>query len=464
MDIIQRIAILLLLAIPALMPNTAKADYPSTPIWKTDTGTVFYGSTAHEALDKYVTRFSTCSGNTQYISGVIQKLETTYRVNWLLCSNNSQYNTAYIDASKLDDCGAGRYESPYNGTCTGSPPPPTCTPPLVLNTVKNTCEDPCSSKTGQPESYFSNTPGAGDSCVGGCTVQMDSGDCGKNTAGQTGCFYEGSYTGSSCSGTESGTGSTPQPQGDSPEYDCIKQGKQWGTVNGTVVCVGAGTPGASPTTSYSPGTSSSSTTTSSNSSGSTTSSTQSTGSSSSTFNSDGTVTTTKTGSTTGSDGTQSTTQTSTTQPVADFCRDNPNVEQCKAADKGTFSGSCADGVAQVQCEGDAIACAIARQSAEANCKFFKDDADLTNKYNEAKNDNGSNSPAHSSKVQTVNVPTSLDASSPYAGQCNQDVTISVAGSTVTIPFSAWCDVLNALGYLFLACAYISAAIILGSAV
>lgn len=456
MDFIQRIALLFLFSIPAFLPNTAHADYSATIIfWK-----LF---PAHEQTSKFSTSQLACSHDIS----LHPASDAPYTL-----QNNGDGNCVFTDKygqsrnhtpAKYKTCNGVDYAwaaAPGNGLCAGTYTP-SCTAPLVLDTATNTCVDPCAPKANQPESYFSNTAGGGDSCVGGCVVRMDSGDCGSNTAGQTGCFYDGHYTGTSCTGSESGQSSTEEEAPNSPEYDCVKQGKSWGTVNGTVVCVAAGTSGSSPTTNYAPSTSTSSSNSTTSNGSTTTTSSDSSGTKQTTFNDDGTVTTTESTNTTNSDGTQSTNQTEHTEPVADFCRDNPNVQQCKAADKGSFGGSCDAGFT---CDGDAAQCAIAREIHTRNCEIFKEDADMTNKFNEAKNDNGSTNPAATANIQTVNIPTTLDATSPYAGQCNQDVTVSIAGSSVTIPFSAWCDVLNALGYLFLACAYISAAIILGGAV
>lgn len=476
MDFIQRLALILLLSIAVFLPNTAFATstYPAFfTVW---------------TPNSYVDPQAGCNALYTQNGGTLESINSyTYKC------HNAGYYASYTNMLATYKCHSGDAITGPNvpsganysygpATCTTArtciapqvigtsgvcenPPTPQCTAPLVLDAATNTCKDPCEPKANQPQSYFSNTAGGGDSCVGGCVVRMDSGDCGTNAAGATGCYYDGHYTGSSCTGSETGQSSTEEDAPDIPEYDCIKQGKSWGNVNGTIVCVAAGTSGSSPTTSYSPNSSNSTSSSNTSSTGSTTtSSSDSTGSKVVSFNGDGTATTTETTTTTNSDGTQSTTQTEKTEPVADFCKDNPTNQQCKVADKGSFSGSCVDGVSTVQCDGDAAQCAMAKASAELNCALSKDDPTLTNKFNEAKNDNGSNNPAATANIQTISLPTALDASSPYAGQCNQDVTISLAGSSVTIPFSAWCDVLNALGYLFLACAYISAAYILGSAV
>lgn len=147
----------------------------------------------------------------------------------------------------------------------------------------------------------------------------------------------------------------------------------------------------------------------------------------------------------------------------DFCELHPSSSICKTS--SVAAGYCLAGVSVgFNCDGDGIQCAIAAEQQKRNCEFFKTDDALTAKYNEALNDTGVNNPAKAGNEKIVNIASSLDASSPYAGQCNSDVTISFNGDSVVVPFSAWCPELQALGYLFLAMAYMAAAVILGSAV
>lgn len=456
MAYIQRIALIFLFALPMLISGQAHADYPKT-FKEYELRGWGYKNASNQAVCDYFLNakktaypgenihYGTCSETSVYVTG------------WAGGATNY---TAYID--KWGTC-SGVVSLWGNGTCTGScaapytmvggqcVPPPTCTPPLVLDAATNTCVDPCAPKAGQPESYFSNISSAGDSCVGNCVVAMEGGDCGTNAAGATGCFYQGTYTGASCDGTQSSQGTKPQyDTPESPEYDCIKQGKTWGTVNGQTVCLSKGTSGSSPTTSYDAGTKTTTT------------------------NPDGTTTTTQdppkvTTMGTGSDGNTKVTETTTnpdgttTTKEADastYCQQNPTAEVCKQMDKGAFTGDCSSGFS---CSGDAAQCAIAREVHTRNCEFFQEDNELKSAFDALKSADSSLA-SELIPRETVNVVQSLDASSSFGATCPPDKVVQVMNSTVTFPLSDLCGTLEALGYIFLALSYIAAARIIGGAV
>jgi hypothetical protein len=144
----------------------------------------------------------------------------------------------------------------------------------------------------------------------------------------------------------------------------------------------------------------------------------------------------------------------------DFCEKNPTSFICKTS--AVNSGYCAPNgtVSGFSCDSDPVFCSMAQTQLQAYCLQNSRDEALVSAYESMKTENGSNSPSDTSKVTNINLPTSLNASSPYGAQCNPDVTVHVASSSVTLPFSAWCPYLNALGYLFLTMAYISAAVII----
>lgn len=469
MDFVQRLILLFVFLLPSLMPGTALANYNKTftryklVIYNTyhqsTTDACNYFLTVKEAA--YPTENMSIVGCTEVQVSVKSGASTYYNsaiTKYGSCNGvESEWGTGICTGS----CVAPQVLQP-NGTC-AAPQPPSCTYPELLQ-PDGTCKNPCYSKKGQSTSYGSTSPVSGDVCVSSCVVRMDEGECFGATPAMR-CYYEGRFTGDPCQGSPGGSPSSPTPPPPEPTVDdCVKQGKTWGTVSGgTVVCVSKGTAGGTPSTTTGTPSSSSTTQGGTNVDGSTKPSTSGSSSSttSQTYNSDGSVTSNTQSTTTNPDGSTTTSNESKTESMADFCKDNPTVNACVQRDQGTFSGSCDTGFT---CEGDAAQCAIARETHRRNCELYKDDSVLTSKFNEAKNDNGSTNPSATANVQAVHVPTSLDATSPFGGQCNQDVTINVAGSSVTIPFSAWCDVLNALGYLFLACAYISAAYILGSAV
>jgi len=144
----------------------------------------------------------------------------------------------------------------------------------------------------------------------------------------------------------------------------------------------------------------------------------------------------------------------------DFCEKNPTSFICKTS--AVNAGYCAPNgtVSGFSCDSDPVFCSMAQTQLQAYCLQNSRDEALVAAYNNMKNDTGSTNPANPANIQNINIPTTLNASSPYAGQCNPDVTISVGTTSATLPFSAWCPYLNALGYLFLAMAYMSAAVII----
>jgi hypothetical protein len=240
MLLIQRLALLLFFALPAFLPNTAMADYPKTLTRYELTGWGQSNST-YEALCSYFLNVK----QTAYPNETIVIASCTET--GVLLQGSDYYNNGI---KKYGSCNG--VETLWgSGICEGEPPPPTCTPPLVLNPTTNQCESTCPPKKGQQTPYFKASPSASDSCVAGCLVAMIDGSCGTNTSGAMGCFYTGEFTGADCTAATSPAGTPPPP---SPEYDCIKSGKSYGTVNGAVVCVPAGTPASNPITSQTAGT------------------------------------------------------------------------------------------------------------------------------------------------------------------------------------------------------------------
>jgi hypothetical protein len=451
----QRIALFLLFCVPMFISGTAHADYPKTLQHYLLNGWGYTNISNQEVCTYFVNAKKSAypsEGITQSTCNEAQVVASGWSGGPTSYSNAiSKYGTCSGVSSLWGDgiC-TGSCTAPYtmqNGVCA---PPPTCTPPLVLDSATNTCKDPCEPKAGQQESYFSAVASGGDSCVGGCTVAMSGGECGQNATGQTGCFYQGTYTGASCDGSESGTGNAADYDApDTPEYDCIKSGQSWGTVNGQVVCVGKGTSGSSPTKSYSEGTKTT------------------------TKNADGTETTTQdppkvVSTNTGADGNTKITETTTNSDgtittkeadVKTYCEANPDAAVCKEADKGSFTGDCSSGF---MCNGDAAQCALAREVHQRNCEFFKPDAEMSDAFTGMK----STEQTASNLIprETINIVNSLDASSSIGATCPPDKVVQVMNQTVTFPISQLCGTLEALGYIFLALSYIAAARIIGGAV
>jgi hypothetical protein len=426
MFLIQRFALLLIFLIPVIYSGTAFADYPKTLVgYKL----VFNGLT-YNTYQLACTAFVDNRRATYPSENISQSScsETTVQAaGWSAGPTN--YQSAI---NKMGSC-AGVVTQWGTGTCTGTQPV-TCTPPLVLDTASNTCKDPCAPLAGQSASYSSATSGGGDSCVSGCVAEMISGNCGHNAAGQQMCFYTGEYTGASCTGAEGGQGSTSDPAPNTPEYDCIKSGKSYGTVNGVVVCVSAGTAGSAPVTNYQPSSTSSGTTSTTSGGTTTSTSTESSGTKVTTYNPDGTVTTQTTNSTVNADGSTTQTTEDKTQAKEDFCAANPASTNCKQ---------------QTQCEenpeGPTCKHFCAKYPDTLACSDLKSLKDEINAY------------STEGIFQTKNITTTfLKETVPEAQGCPAPINISLGFTSVSIPYDWLCDYASYFRNVVVAFAYLAA--------
>ncbi|MDX9943770.1 MAG: hypothetical protein RBS35_03140 [Azonexus sp.] len=253
--------------------------------------------------------------------------------------------------------------------------------------------EPCESKAGQfdnggapdivqlsgPDAVYTGAAQAGKIpskiCIDKCEADPRAGYNFSGAVNKDGSYVlQGNpkYTGSSC-----GVG-TPNPVPDyktvpknSPEYDCAKAGKGFGTVNGAVMCTDPTTP--------TEGKGKTSTATKDNSDGT---KTETKTNSSVSCSGDGSCTTTTTTTTTtiNSDGSRGATDTKTESTTKagggngngagldksdPFCVQNPASPMCK---EGAFSGSCSSGFT---CDGDPAACASAKALQEHKCEQSK---------------------------------------------------------------------------------------------
>lgn len=360
MDFIQRLARAFLACGLALACIPALADYPATVTYYTYQNTAsFQDSTAAGSCQK---RISWLNGDPSWAGVDFTFISNTETSCVYQKSSNLPGYTTSENINKFYTCNG----VVFAGTiCPGDPPPPPC---------EAGCSGACG---GYYKVYGTDYPPTG--CIQGCKYSYGSGIQGSD--GSYWVVQVGPKNGDTCTDpTPNSTSGT-----NTPEYDCFKQGMSAGTVNGTTVCVPAGTSGSTPTKTNEPNSSSTSSTSSTDSGGSTTiNNTTNNSSTSTTFNGDGTVTQDTTSTTTNSDGSSSTKTETKTMPTSDFCRDNPKHAFCEGPENGQFGGSCAQGAASVNCEGDPILCAIAKEEFIANCKIFQDDPELQNKYMDAK--------------------------------------------------------------------------------
>lgn len=458
----QRIALVLFLALPMFLPNLAKAN--QTPPVVFSSGGTTYGSmtemcTAAAAgaaaiSGKTSLGYDFCNYNAVYQGNTQRKVVANYKYQ----------SGANVAVSGLFDAGWGNQGCPSGSTyVSGSVPDVVCTSP----------PNPCEAKTGQYGPTILNISKTSTLCHDGCLAnKIEYGDyvpdCRWIAAEKRlNCSYakyaNSVYTGATCSPSDGTTPPSPpaaEPPPPVPEPDCSQckcgeSGGSWGQVNGIDTCVPQGSSGSAPVEITPPPTTTTTTPapTSSN------------------PNPTPTTTTTQppvivvTPSPSGS-GEPNVTETSTspdgstvskTQTKGQYCAENPNAQLCNGdgtGSKNSFNGNCKpDGTAEVVCDGDAIQCAIAKQSAEINCKFQPDQLSI-DAFNVAKLEGDSHSPANVANRTVIDIPTALDDSTPFSATCPEDMFFTLAGHQIRLPISNWCPYLAWVGNVFLALAYL----------
>lgn len=328
-----------------------------------------------------------------------------------------------------------------------------------------------------------------------CMITGTVSGCGRNAStGRTFCdISNGTFDGGpNCTPLESSdepppSGPDDEPPDDKPPAPC-PAGKCMGTVNGVHVCVPCGEtsdkppkppepatppdpdnpPPSNPPPPGTPGGASggggSNTTTTTRDNGNGTSTTTTTDTDVST-NCTGkrctttTTTTTTTSTTDNSSGepTKPPTTTSRTDETEesrdDFCKKNPNHLACKG-NQSSFGGSCGG---QYVCEGDAIQCAIARDQLLRNCQAFEPQGtEEEGLYGSAKGQTGNVTGTNPNNA-TFDVSVFATGSPlPSSGSGVEDLTISIAGQSVVLPFSKINTALGWIGNLILIAAWLVA--------
>lgn len=139
-----------------------------------------------------------------------------------------------------------------------------------------------------------------------------------------------------------------------------------------------------------------------------------------------------------------------------FCAENPDSPMCKP---GEWGGSC---LAGFTCSGDAVQCAIAKASWVAACAL--DPSNMTKAINEgvaAMAAGAASGLGIGSGTDTFDLAGRLSEVPLFgsSGGCPSDVSVSVNGSSYSIPFSRMCSSLNILGVALMAFAYLVAGFI-----
>lgn len=326
-----------------------------------------------------------------------------------------------------------------------------CLPPAPVNqcsdlAAANTPTGEYSGKGGIGTYRLCDTAGvssSGDSSMPGCVVEVDA-NFSVGPEGSRTWIGIGKFTGAKCSpdpGAPPASDGQPAPptSADNGQPSNCPPGKVPGTVNGTQICVDPGT--SDPTVKNKTNNN-----TTTNPDGSTTQTQQDT----TTTCAGPTCTTTTTTTTTitppggGSPTTQTTTNTGTCTRGSPGCGDEER-------ERSSFAGSCA----AFACDGDAIMCAVALEQHKRNCQLFVDSSPESQLYDAEK---GKTGPQYTSGPSVNIGPGNINQTNPFAAsaQCISDKTVTVAGNTITLPFSQICSTLQHLGTVLLFIAFLTA--------
>lgn len=449
----QRLILLFVFVLPAFLPGTALADYAKT----------YTRHRLHFNNQYYSDKQSACTAfvNAKRASYPGENIQQTS------CSDTTVQAQGWSAGYQYYSSGITKYgscngvESEWgNGICTGS-----CVAPQTLQS-DGTCAvpppPPCTEGKVVFDDYTEVNKSNAVGCLNGCEYYVPYSepelDCDFASGGVGTCKYL-YHTVFKESGIEcSGNDALPPPVDPSPPTceacKCMEKGGAWGTVNGINTCVPQGSPGAPPVTTpippqvktetppptaENPNPTPVTTTTNSNVNVTITSN----------ANGDPVITT----ETTNADGSKTTTSATKGQ----YCAANPNAELCGGDGVGknnSYNGACnPDGTVNVQCDGDAIQCAIAKQSAELNCSLQPKQEEV-DAYTAAKNFQLTDLPSDPTKRTVINVPETLDATTPFGAACPEDMYFTLNGHQFTLPISTWCPYLAWLGNVFLALAYL----------
>ena len=465
MACINRLILVLLFLVPTLFSGTASAYVADR---------LFAASSVATAQNTFSTPNASCN----YLWHKMQDAATpaqTYTIKtntYTLCEISGTGSGATIltqaPENQFQSCDGGVTFQAFTGTCAGSCPAPLLTQPD--GTCKNPCKAGCNGACGNTFEVMDSSVYAS-LCINNCKYWTNEGVA-KDITNASTIWTIGDNTGQTCT-LGAGTPNAGPPPTPCPACECIKQGKSYGTVNGVVTCVAKGSGNAAPVTSVSPPKITESTP------------------KPTAANPDPTPVVTQsplvivtsnpasagTGSGAGGNGSDPNltvesqnpdgSKTKKTEKQSDFCAENPNDKICKPKEN-TFSGSCSGGSASVQCEGDAITCAIAKQQLEDNCKAQQVAADISQKpaYTTGEKllngefdpdvQNFMNHTGDSSRNVTLPSSLSENGSASFGSAGFSDISISAMGQSMSLPFSKVNDIFGYFGYILLGLAYLGA--------
>lgn len=144
--------------------------------------------------------------------------------------------------------------------------------------------------------------------------------------------------------------------------------------------------------------------------------------------------------------------------LGELCKKNPKLYICSGpgeGEKSSWGGSCSAGF---QCKGDAIQCAMARDQHQRNCQAFEPQGTAEEGEYAAGKDKTGNQTGDNPNNEDINAATTLDTSDALGGGGSglQDLTVTVVGKSVTLPFSQINPYLAILGNLLVAVSFLLA--------
>lgn len=164
-----------------------------------------------------------------------------------------------------------------------------------------------------------------------------------------------------------------------------------------------------------------------------------------------TCTTTTTTTTTPPGGTSTTSTATATASQDDYCRQNSHLAMCK--DARYFAQGCA---APPACDGDAIQCGIARQTWATSCALDPSETAETSRGRSAAAVVGDQS-ANLEGNRSIAISASSYSQDPvFSPSGMSDVTVTVSGQQITIPFSSVNYILEMLGSIGVAVCFLAA--------
>lgn len=443
---LQRIALSAWVALFFAVTWSAKAhaDHPSYEMWWwAGDGTTFFAGAGEACLH------GRAAGGNAWDFHSVQEFEPARAQCYGIFpagSNNPPAQQTQVNRGQFCYVNGAHQVQGGPTTCSGNGPPAICS----ANTVRQyECQNGWDNNgDGRSDVYTNNGQGClGNRSLNGCLVTPTKVDeCYAYTSAPTKIYCK-------MTGTETGQPSAGEPATDTPNSNNpCPPGTSYGLVNGIGSCLASGTPPT--TTPNAPATSNQTTTTTANPGGGTTTTTTTTTNNSSTTtnvvkDANGVETGRNTTTTTGD---PSLARGSTDQ--ANFCRDNPTSPMCRTS---SWAGSCPT---TFTCDGDAVQCAQAQAAYLMACDFTKDSPQKTLGVQIASgSDPLADTLPRPDKAETKSI--SIDSTGFLGGSCLQDVTVSVMGESITLPFSDLCLFLDAIGLIMLACAGLLCARIIG---